>query len=64
MTDIFPEQTAEVAQLRRQLAPEAHEAFTQFSRAVFADGALPRKVKELIAVAVAHAVARTAAPAH
>lgn len=54
MQELFPEQTADIAQLRKQLAPEAHDAFTEFSRAVFADGALPRKVKELIAVAVAH----------
>jgi AhpD family alkylhydroperoxidase len=31
-----------------------HEAFENFSHAVFADGALPERTKELIAVAVAH----------
>jgi AhpD family alkylhydroperoxidase len=34
-------------------APAAMAAFDAFSDAAFADGALPRKVKELIAVAVA-----------
>jgi AhpD family alkylhydroperoxidase len=40
--------------MRRTLAPDIHEAFTNFSGRVFAEGALPVKVKQLIAVAVAH----------
>ena len=39
---------------RAELAPEINEAFENFSRAVFAEGALPEKTKQLIAVAVAH----------
>lgn len=39
---------------RKELAPGIHEAFENFSRAVFAEGALPEKTKQLIAVAVAH----------
>jgi AhpD family alkylhydroperoxidase len=39
---------------RTQAAPETHEAFQAFSRQVFADGALPEKIKQLITVAVAH----------
>ena len=39
---------------RRDLAPEVHDAFQEFSRQVFADGALDKKTKQLIAVAVAH----------
>jgi AhpD family alkylhydroperoxidase len=46
--------TPEQAQRRKELAPETHEAFEAFSKAVFADGALPEKTKQLIAVAVAH----------
>lgn len=46
--------TAEQARRRTELAPEIHDAFTSFSEAVFADGALPAKTKQLIAVAVAH----------
>jgi AhpD family alkylhydroperoxidase len=40
------------AQTTRARAP--HDAFQAFSRAVFADGALPTATKQLIAVAVAH----------
>ena len=46
--------TPEIAGRRKELAPESHAAFEAFSRAVFADGALPEKTKQLIAVAVAH----------
>lgn len=51
---VYPVSTPELAQHRRDLAPEIDRAFHEFSRAAFADGALPRKVKQLIAVAVAH----------
>lgn len=50
----YSEMTAELAQKRRDLAPETFRAFRDFSSHVFRDGAVPRKVKELIAVAVAH----------
>ncbi|MPZ78927.1 MAG: carboxymuconolactone decarboxylase family protein [Actinophytocola sp.] len=46
--------TPEIAARRKELAPEIHDAFEAFSHAVFADGALPEKTKQLIAVAVAH----------
>jgi AhpD family alkylhydroperoxidase len=46
--------TPEIAARRKELAPETHDAFEKFSHAVFADGALPEKTKQLIAVAVAH----------
>lgn len=46
--------TPEIAARRKELAPKAHDAFEAFSRAVFAEGALPEKTKQLIAVAVAH----------
>jgi AhpD family alkylhydroperoxidase len=52
--EIFPQPTADLANLRKQLAPDIHDAFTAFSARVFADGALPVKTKQLIAVAVAH----------
>ncbi|GAB3150453.1 carboxymuconolactone decarboxylase family protein [Microbispora hainanensis] len=51
---IYPRATPEIAGWRRRLAPDIHEAFDNFGRAVFADGALPEKTKQLIAVAVAH----------
>jgi len=51
---IYPDTTKELAQKRRELAPEIHSAFRAFGQRVFADGALPEKTKQLIAVAVAH----------
>src|SRR5690349_22780901 len=50
----YPAATTDLARHRAELAPEIHEAFQAFSRAVFAEGALPEKTKQLIAVAVAH----------
>jgi AhpD family alkylhydroperoxidase len=52
--ELFPHATPELAATRKRLAPEVHDAFTAFSERVFADGALPAKVKQLIAVAAAH----------
>lgn len=52
--DIFPHTTAAHASERRKLAPGFEEAFTAFSERVFAEGALPTRTKQLIAVAVAH----------
>jgi len=52
--DVYPAPTRELAARRAELAPETHDAFQAFSRQVFADGALPEKTKQLIAVAVAH----------
>jgi len=46
--------TPEIATRRKELAPGLHDAFDNFSRAVFPDGALPEKTRQLIAVAVAH----------
>lgn len=51
---IYRPSTRSLAARRKELAPSTHEAFEEFSRAVFADGALDRKTKQLIAVAVAH----------
>jgi AhpD family alkylhydroperoxidase len=52
--DIFPQVTPDLAATRKRLAPDIHDAFTTFSERVFAEGALPVKVKQLIAVAAAH----------
>ena len=46
--------TPEQARRRKELAPETHDSFDAFGKAVYADGALPEKIKQLIAVAVAH----------
>jgi len=55
MSDIsFPKPSRELAERRRALAPETDDAFKAFNKAVFADGALDPRTKQLIAVAVAH----------
>ena len=53
MPDSMYQPTPEVSARRKALAPEIHEAFERFSSAVFAEGALPEKTQQLIAVAVA-----------
>ena len=51
---LYPPSSRALSDTRRRLAPEIHEAFQAFSEKVFADGALRAKMKQLIAVAVAH----------
>ncbi|GJL91216.1 carboxymuconolactone decarboxylase family protein [Hyphococcus sp.] len=52
MPDIhFPKATRAFAEQRHALAPEIDEVFHAFSKAVFADGALDSRTKQLIAVA-------------
>src|SRR5438309_6579387 len=51
---MYPDVTKELAQKRKELAPEIYAAFREFGQRVFADGALPSKTKQIIAVAVAH----------
>ena len=51
---MYPQATKELAEQRKRLAPKTAEAFKAFSQSVFAEGALPAKTKQLIAVAVAH----------
>lgn len=56
MTDIaYPAATRGIGARRRELAPGIGEAFDEFSRRVFADGALPSTTEQRTAVAVAHA---------
>jgi AhpD family alkylhydroperoxidase len=51
---MYPEATRQIAEQRNRLAPGPDEAFRAFSKSVFAEGAIPTKTKQLIAVAVAH----------
>jgi AhpD family alkylhydroperoxidase len=51
---LFPSHTRQLAEERRRLAPGPAAAFRAFSQSVFADGALPAKTKQFIAVAAAH----------
>ena len=52
--NIFPHSTPQLVEFRKSLSPDVLEAFTTFSERVFAEGALPTKTKQLIAVAAAH----------
>lgn len=52
--DIFPPATPKMSRKRADLAPDQVKAFRNFSRAVFKEGALDEKTKQLIAVASAH----------
>lgn len=51
---LYPLSTPELSHKRRDLAPDIEAAFQAFGQKVFAEGALPVKIKQLIAVAVAH----------
>jgi AhpD family alkylhydroperoxidase len=51
---IYPPSSPDLARKRRELAPTIQSAFEVFSKSVFAEGALPAKTKQLIAVAAAH----------
>ena len=51
---MYPKATRALAEKRSKLTPDAEAAFRAFGQAVFKDGALDAKTKQLIAVAVAH----------
>jgi len=52
--DVLPAPSPHLSQKRRELAPANEAAFHAFSKQVFAEGALSAKMKQIIAVAVAH----------
>ena len=54
MDSIYPLSTFETAHKRRDLTPNQRVAFDAFGKAVFADGVLSAKVKQIIAVVLAH----------
>lgn len=54
MNSVYSLSTPEIARRRRDLAPNQQAAFEAFGKVVFAGGALPAKIKQIIAVAVAH----------
>ena len=55
MTDtMYPPVSKSLTEARTRASPEAHAAFQNFGKKVFADGALPLRTKQIIAVAVAH----------
>ncbi len=51
---MYPKPSKEFSDQRHQLSPGPDSAFHAFSKAVFAEGALSIKTKQLIAVAAAH----------
>jgi AhpD family alkylhydroperoxidase len=51
---LYPQASRELAEQRKRLAPGPATAFRAFSHSVFAEGAIPSRTKQLIAVAVAH----------
>jgi len=51
---LFPPTTSTMSKKRADLAPDQAEAFRNFSKEVFKEGALDEKTKQLIAVASAH----------
>jgi AhpD family alkylhydroperoxidase len=53
-SQMYPALNRDLGAKRSALAPHADAAFRAFSTAVFADGAMSTKAKQLIAVAVAH----------
>ena len=52
--NMYPGVSREIVNKRTALAPEIMDAWTNFNKTVFKEGALPEKTKQLIAVAVAH----------
>lgn len=55
MTDsMYPHISPDLHRQRRNLTPNQQAAFEAFGKAVFADGALSSKMKQIVAVAVAH----------
>ncbi|HUO04599.1 MAG TPA: carboxymuconolactone decarboxylase family protein [Candidatus Binataceae bacterium] len=54
MADFYGKETTKNLRKLRQLAPDSFKAFIEFDQAVFKDGAIPSKTKELMAIAAAH----------
>ena len=53
---MYPPVARETVKRRKALAPVSDAAFEDFGRAVFGNGALDVRTKQLLAVAVAHAM--------
>lgn len=51
---LYPKKNAQITKQQRDLVPAPYAAFHEFSKQVFAPGALDAKTKQLIAVAAAH----------
>lgn len=51
---LYPAANPELSKKRAALAPDTTQAFREFNAQVFREGALSEKMKQIIAVAVAH----------
>ena len=54
MAELFARDTIKNLRKLRHLKPDLFKSFMDFDQAVFKDGALPAKTKELMAVTAAH----------
>ena len=54
MADLFARDTIKSLRKLRLLKPDLFKSFMDFDQAVFKDGALPARTKELMAVTAAH----------
>jgi len=54
MAELFARETIKNLRKLRLLKPDLFKSFMDFDQAVFKDGALPAKTKELMAVTAAH----------
>jgi AhpD family alkylhydroperoxidase len=54
MGDFYTKESSKNLRKLRQLKPETFKAFGDFSAAVYKDGALSSKIKNVIAIAAAH----------
>src|SRR5581483_2377698 len=54
MADFYGKETSKNLRKLRQMAPDAFKGFLDFDQAVFKDGAIPSKTKELMAITAAH----------
>lgn len=52
--EIFKKSDIKKLRKVRELTPESFKAYVEFDKQIMSDGAIPKKVKELIAIAVAH----------
>lgn len=53
--ELYPSPDADLSRKRRALAPDTAASFAAFSKQALAEGELPARTKQLIAVAVEHA---------
>ena len=54
MSDFYIKDSAKQYKKLREMAPDAMKGFLEFDKAVFKDGAIPSKTKELLAITAAH----------